>query len=170
MIWVDEFEQLTGAQFVSAAYQYAQTFKASRTATITTLGATLTANIGFDPGVVTISLKNVDGSYKPGSITYGSGTVIPGPGTFPPQWFYVNITPYQISSGSYYSVVISVTAGGDIYTGMNAADAYGSDPNVQGWQSTDYGVTWVGSGGLKNWWDVAFRVGAPEDNFLPFFI
>ena len=107
----------------------------------------LLLNKEYEPGIITAAIYPNEGSdnFKPvigsGALTSGTtnGDTLPAE-TESPEWREIEVTPYSLISGTWYSIVLSATLGWKV--NWFGKDNVVTAPNQWRHFSTDNGLNW----------------------------
>lgn len=139
LVFEDEFMNAYGAVWVSYFFQAESNHTVEKIA--------LLLNKEWGPGIITVAIYPNEGAgnFKPviggGALTSGTtdGDTLPDE-TDPPIWREIEVTPYSLISGTWYSIVLTATLGWKV-------NWYGKDnvptaPNQWRHYSPDNGANW----------------------------
>ncbi len=97
------------------------------------------------PGLVTVSIRAVDGANKPTgadlSVGYFDSSALPT--ALPSAWFQVPMSAFTMAAGAKYAIVVRAPDG-DVFNVLSVKTSYPPDDYTDGetWYSGDSGATW----------------------------
>lgn len=124
----------------------AQTFTTTQNYDITSVELKMYRGNGETPGTITVSIKAVDGSYKPTGDDLAVGTTdgdtLPE-GSGAADWREITFSSsYALSKNTQYAIVMRALAAGGDDAGVKGNDYSSTYAGGQFWSSTDSGSTW----------------------------